>query len=354
MNDPKSLLARYQPRDAKPVTTDRQLAVVRYSPCGKILAAGDYLGGVQRWDAGGDKLVPLEPLTAHSGWVQALAFHSDGKTLFSADSWGRLCAWSFTEKSTKPIWDVAGAHAGWVRKLAVSPDGKALASCDNKGVLRLWSPDKGKLAAEFSHDHDLLCIAFAPDGKTLVAGDLFGRIHRRDVASGKVVATYDVKELYRLDRIQDVGGVRCLAFSPDGKTLAAAGCEPITGAFVQGNGLLAYIDSAGKRTQTLKIGNTNTGYVTDLAWHKDGFVMAVTSGQPGQGQLLFHRPGDAAPFFTTAKMQNCQSLAVHPDGQRLVVAATNANSSGNGRNLNAKKEYPGNSSPLHVWQMPKS
>jgi hypothetical protein len=100
-------------------------------------------------------------------------------------------------------------------------------------------------------------------------------------------------------------------------------------------------------------GTTNEGYVLDLSWHKDGFVMAVTSGQPGQGKLFFHRPGEAQPFFTTAKMANCHSLAVHPNGTRLVVSATNANSSGNGRPLTKAKEYPGNTSPLYFWEVTK-
>jgi hypothetical protein len=50
-------------------------------------------------------------------------------------------------------------------------------------------------------------------------------------------------------------------------------------------------------------------------------------------------------------MPNCHALAAHPDGKRVVVAATNANSSGNGRNLTKEKAYPGNTSPLHVWQL---
>jgi hypothetical protein len=48
-------------------------------------------------------------------------------------------------------------------------------------------------------------------------------------------------------------------------------------------------------------------------------------------------------------MANCHSLAVHPDGKRLVVAATNAGSNGNGRPKD--KEYLGNWSPLHVWSL---
>src|SRR5262249_23204222 len=154
--------------------------------------------------------------------------------------------------------------------------------------------------AEFTHDADLLSLAFAPDSRSFVVGDLFGRIHRREGTSGRITATDDVKEMHRLDRIHGVGGGRCPAYSPGGKSLVAGGCEPTSGGFVQGGALLAYFDEAGKRTHVAKIGNTNTGYVLDLAWHADGFVMAVTSGQPGQGQLLFHRPGDAAPFFVPA------------------------------------------------------
>jgi hypothetical protein len=79
--------------------------------------------------------------------------------------------------------------------------------------------------------------------------------------------------------------------------------------------------------------------------------MAVTSGQPGQGKLLFQVPSAAQPFFQAARA-NCHSLAVHPDGRRLVVCATNANSAGNGRRIGKGSEYPGNFSPLLTWEMP--
>jgi len=62
---------------------------------------------------------------------------------------------------------------------------------------------------------------------------------------------------------------------------------------------------------------------------------------------------NTAPHFTTAK-PNCHSLALSPDGTRLAVAATNANSSGNGRVKGKNGEYPANTSPIHLWTLPKS
>ena len=81
--------------------------------------------------------------------------------------------------------------------------------------------------------------------------------------------------------------------------------------------------------------------------------MAVTSGQPGQGRVLFWRPGEAAPHFTAAK-PNCHSVALSPDGTRLAVSATNANSSGNGRVKGAGGDYPANTSPVQLWTVPKA
>jgi hypothetical protein len=103
---------------------------------------------------------------------------------------------------------------------------------------------------------------------------------------------------------------------------------------------------------TLQGGPPDEGFIHHLAWHQDGFVMAVTSGQPGHGKLFFQRLGDAQPFWTSTGVANCHALAVHPGGKRLVVAATNGNSNGNGRRLGKNKEYPGNWSPLFVWDFP--
>lgn len=349
--DPKALLAKYQPKAAKPIPLDQQLCRVRFSPDGKTLAAGSFEAAVRRWDATATPFADLPPLRGHDGWAQCVEFHPDGKRLFSADSWGRLACWPFAENDAKPLWTVKDAHDGWVHALAASPDGKWVATGGRDKTIRLTSPEDGNKGQVFAAGEDVLALAFHPDGKSLVSGDLKGVVRQWDLATGKVVRELDAKVMFLRDRIQDVGGVRCFRFAPDGGTLFAGGTQPKTGGFVQGIPVVLAFDwAAGKGKEVYKGAGDNEGYVYEVAWHPGGFLMAVTSGQPGQGKLFFLQPGDAQPFFTQA-IPNPHSLALHPNGKRLVVSATNANSAGNGRPAGKDKEYPGNNSPLHVFDM---
>jgi WD40 repeat protein len=351
--DPKALEAKFKPKPLKVLPNTQQLCSVRFSPDGKLLAGGSFEGTVRRWDFSVDAFAELPPLTGHHGWVQAVAFHPDNKRLFAADSWGQLRCWPAAGKEPNPLWAVAEAHDGWVHGLAVSPDGTRLATCGRNQFARVWSPDDGKRLAEFKHPEDVLSLAFHPDGKSLVTGDHKGVIRQWDLATGKAAREFDARLLYFKDRIQDVGGVRCLGFDAAGGLLFAGGAQPKTGGFVTGmNLILAFDWTTGKVKHTFKGTADNEVYVTDLAWHPDGFLMAVTSGQPGNGKLLFWRPEDAQPFVALP-VANAHALALHPNRTRLVVSATNANSAGNGRQLGKNKDYPGNVSPLHVFDLPQ-
>src|SRR4051794_22459105 len=165
MNDPKNLAAHPQPKEGKALNLDRQACIVRFSPCGKFLVAGATDATVRRFDASSPQLVPLPSLTGHNGWVQALAFHPDGKRLLTGDSWGELRCWPFAEKEPKPLWAVKAAHEGWIRGLAVSPDGATLATCGRDGKVSLWSSADGKKQHDLSgQGEDVFAVAFHPSG----------------------------------------------------------------------------------------------------------------------------------------------------------------------------------------------
>ena len=74
----------------------------------------------------------------------------------------------------------------------------------------------------------------------------------------------------------------------------------------------------------------------------------VTSGQPGNGQVLLFRLGDETPRFVYSGLSNCHSVDVLPDG-RFVACATNRNSQGNGAVGDLDGSDRGNTSPLQMF-----
>ncbi len=356
----------------KPITLDRQAGVMRFTSDGRLLAVGTYDAGVRLFDASATtgELKELPVIRGHHhGFVDALATAKLGETscLFTADTWGRLTCWDVTKELAQK-WSREKAHDGWIRQLALgagtsaaqSPGiampglwagGAKLASCGRDGIVRVWNAADGKLLHELKeHGEDVYAVAFHPDG-TLISGDLKGVVRQWDLKAGKTFRQFDASVLHKLDRIQDVGGARVLTFSRDGAFLYVAGATPKTGGFVECSPRILRFDwKTGKQDLDMPLGEPKDGFVYELIEHADGYLIAVTSGQPGNGKLLLLKPGEKEPLFATTKMQNCHALALHPDGKRIAVAATVGGSNGNGRQLKDGK-YPGNSSPIHVWTL---
>lgn len=355
MPDAKELLKQFEPKEVKVLKTERQVCAVRFSPCAKFLVGGCFDGLVRRWDLSQDAIPEMAPLSGHGGWVQSVAFHPSEPFVYSVDSWGQLCAWPVAEEKPEPKWKVAEAHNGWVRSVAVNSDGKHVATGGADKKVRLWSSADGNLSREIDAGEDVFCILFHPDGKSFVTGDFKGTIQQWDIDSGQSVRKFDAAVLNKVNRLQDVGGIRCLAFDASGATLAVGGTKPENGGNVQGIPSVLLFDwASGELKTTLTLGANGDVYVCDTSFHPQGFLMAVTSGNPGAGKLVYQRPEDNAPFFETKKMANCHSLALHPNGRRIAVVATNAGSNGNGRRIGKTGDYPGNWSPIHLLDMPAS
>ncbi|MDA1017760.1 MAG: hypothetical protein O3A00_25290 [Planctomycetota bacterium] len=353
--DSKELLKQYEPKPLKVVSTKGQLFGSRFTQCGKYLISGGFDGLIHRWDASTDDFKPLPAIGTPGGWTQALAVDSKLQRLFCGDSWGKLCCWSYADQQPQPRWTIDAAHDGWLRAVAVSSDGKLIATCGLDQRVRVWSADSGERLHEFvGHGEDVFTVAFHSDNNSLVTGDLKGIVKHWDVSTGKHVRDLDAGVLFAEHRLQDVGGVRVMTFSPNESQLVVAGTQPKNGGNVQGVPTILCFDwKSGKLATTLEVGQVGDVYVSDLQFHPGGFMIITTSGNPGTGKLHYQRVTDKTPFFTSSKMPNCKAVSLHPAGFRVAVTATNGGSNGNGRRLTKDGEYAGNTSPIHILDMPK-
>jgi WD40 repeat protein len=108
------------------------------------------------------------------------------------------------------------------------------------------------------------CLAFSPDGRTLAGADYQGNILLWDTTTGKVRATL---------RQEDQRGVPALAFSPDGKLLVIAGSNA-PGRDHQ-PGLIVIWDAVTGQKRLTLTGHTNA--VLSVAFSPDGKLLASGS-----------------------------------------------------------------------------
>jgi WD40 repeat protein len=187
-----------------------QVTSVLLSPDGTVLAAGGVqgpTGSVRLWDVAAKR--ELKTLTGFQNGVVAVCFSPDSKTLAVTDGMQQMVHLYevATGKSIRKQ-----AQPG-VTALAFAPDGKALTTAANDGI-RFLEPATGKEVRKLAADgSNIYALAFSPDGRWLAAGTDAFRIRLWDLKTDKEVAVPNANA-DRLLRIE---------LSSDGKLLATAG-----------------------------------------------------------------------------------------------------------------------------------
>ena len=107
------------------------------------------------------------------GTIGTVQYSPDGTRLAVASSIG---IWLYDAATYQEVALIAG-HQGSVRSVVFSPDGQMLAATDWDGTLRLWDAVTGENRWTATADMDVECVVFSPNGLTLVgAGGLLGDV----------------------------------------------------------------------------------------------------------------------------------------------------------------------------------
>jgi WD40 repeat protein len=234
-------------------------------------------------------------LGRHERYVTSLALA--GTSLVSGGYDGRLIWWNIESRSRLRTVD---AHRKYIRHVAATPDGRVVVSVADDMVCRAWDVASGQLIHEL-RGHDeltpthfpsmLFACAISADGRRLATGDKVGHITVWDLESGAKLTALDAPAFYTWDPIQrhhSIGGIRSLAFSPDGARLAVGGSGKIANIdHLDGKALVNVFDwQTGKRTHEFP-SDKFKGLVEYLAFHPRGGWLMAAGGGDKDGFLTF-------------------------------------------------------------------
>jgi WD40 repeat protein len=240
---------------------------IAVSPDGSLVASGGGGARVRLWETATGKecrTIPLEDGEA----TKSLKFAPGGRTLAAGTH--EPAAKGPSTRSAVHLWDVATGKECWkvpghltgVSEVAFAPDGNSLAMSGWYGEIPLLDAKSGKRVSVFSYEtkqQSPHAIAFSPDGRTFAAA-VVGTIRVWELATGK--------ERTRLGGHRD--STTALVFSPDGKFLAEGSCD-----YGGGGGTVRIWELATGKDRWVLQGHRDA--IQSVAFSRDGKLLACAS-----------------------------------------------------------------------------
>ncbi|PCH35994.1 WD40 repeat-like protein [Wolfiporia cocos MD-104 SS10] len=168
----------------------------------------------------------LRVIEGHTYWVRSVGFSSHGRWIVSASDDETVRTWDSRSGNLLNTMESNGRSAG------ISPDNQRIASGSRDGSIDIWNATSGALISRlYSQSEDMQnvqvrSVAFAPDGRTIIAGIAFvterrsepqppsGTILMWDLIDGKCLRAAQVPAKFEV--------IHSVAYSLDGASIVTA------------------------------------------------------------------------------------------------------------------------------------
>jgi hypothetical protein len=277
----------------------QSVSAVAFSPAGGSLATGESAGAsngtTYLWNVASRQVTArlADTATGGAGYTQgvtAIAYNPDGTQVAAADQNGYVYVW---DSGDQPVF--APLHDNGVRSVAFSKDGRYIATGDGNGDAYLWSAASGTCLAYVRDPGDqpsVTAVAFSPDSGVLATGDAGGAAYLWDTAAlaagdpaGPGCQEDPAPPRPAALPVPDGQKVTAVAFSPDGKDIAAGDADGNT-----------YLWDAGRRRLARTVTDQGGTGVSSVAFSQNSAVLA-TGDADGQAYLWYAATGDGIHVF---------------------------------------------------------
>lgn len=187
------------------------LTCIGYSRDGERLISGSLDKSVRVWEV--TTGLQASVFTQHTQTIVGAAFFGDGENAISADSDGLINVWEIGARKILRAWEIGSTTTS----LAVHPTQPIAAIGTASGAVSVWNIATGQRVHSRSIDYAVGGLAFSPDGKLLAA---FGERPTIGVwKTAELLASSDTPSVMTLSGHS--GAVTGVSFSPDSMRLVS-------------------------------------------------------------------------------------------------------------------------------------
>jgi WD40 repeat protein len=148
------------------------IEVLRATRDGRRAVTGTVSGIAKVWDLENHR--EIAALVGHSAAIVDLAVDSDARRVVTASMDGSLKVWDL---DTGRLLRTLEGDAGALSAVALLPGSDYVVSAAQDQAVRVWDASSGDAIAAFTAEAALMSCAAAPDGVTIVAGEMSGGVH---------------------------------------------------------------------------------------------------------------------------------------------------------------------------------